>query len=165
MARLLAAAACAAALIGLAADCGEQPLSVDRERAADATTVAPAALARALSTFSGEYGRVTDVSEATASTMGRWRRSEPGNTSGYGRDAHPDDAAVHAAVVSGDFEVAGPMQASGEEARAAYDRGRIVFDEAGDLLNVRMWSSSSPVAAALGSAAASSPFGSAFDDR
>jgi hypothetical protein len=165
MTRLLAATACAAALIGLAAGCGEQPLSVDRERAADATTVAPAALARALSTFSGEYGRVTEVSEATASTMGRWRRSEPGNTSGYGRDAHPDDAAVHAAVVSGDFEVAGPMQASGEEARAAYDRGRIVFDEAGDLLNVRMWSSSRPVAAALGSAAASSPFGSAFDDR
>lgn len=163
MIRFLAASVCAAALIGVGSGCGTESQHAGQEPRADSTTVA--GLSRALSALSGTYGRVTSTSETTVSTMSEWRESEPGNTSGYTRHSAPDDSTVYAVVVTGHFKAFGPMRATGEEAEATYDNGHIVFDEAGHLLNVRLWSSSTPVAGLANAAAAWSAFGSAFDDR
>ena len=160
--RFLAAGVCAAALIAVGSGCDTNSQSVHQVPPEKPRTVA--GLTSALSHLH-MYGPVTSVSGATESTMGKWRESEPGNTSGYARNSPPDASTVYAVVVSGRFKVNGPMRANGEEAEATFDQGRIVFDEAGNLLNVRLWSSSTPVAELANAASARSPFGSAFDNR
>ncbi len=80
-------------------------------------------------------------------TMADWRSAEPNNTSGIA--VGPDEATedIYVLFVKGSFIVQGPAVppegplAGVSPSPVTWDEGRIVFDEDGTMLNVRLWDS------------------------
>lgn len=106
----------------------------------------------AIQGFEGEYGKVSTIYGEDTSTLGAWAEAEPNNTSGLDTSDPNSDSMVVALFITGDFTVTGPYSFKlGGPVIREFSAGRIVFDDAGKLRNIQLWSEAKPSTPALGS--------------
>ena len=112
---------------------------IDQERSADRLGALTEAEARALDAFESEYGQVTSTYAEGSATVAEWRTLELNNTQGLAVGSEEDTKIVFAVFIRGNFVKYGPMHPTLGQIKVSYDAGRIVYDEAGQILVAQLW--------------------------
>jgi hypothetical protein len=102
----------------------------------------------AIARFEARYGKVSETYVEVTTTMADWREAEPNNTLGYAVGDDETAQTIHVYFVKGSFTADGPVWAPTEGSTAnesasplVWDEGRIIFNDEGHILNIRLWDS------------------------
>ena len=123
-------------VVALLTGCGTRTAAFPRSTGSAPRSAQDVALADFLSHFQGE---VSEVYASATTTLADWRKVEPGNTSGISGEPGEEDKTLFVVFLKGPFTRLDPGNLMGSESPVAYDEARLIFDDAGTLLNTRVW--------------------------